>query len=210
MMEKSATSYDNNLRRVFHFLSITITSLIYGLNNWPMEKVTKALCLITLGVILSDLIRLHINILNNLVQKWFGFILRKHEFHSLSGSSWFLLGAIISLSLFPKPISIFGFLCLAVGDPIASYVGISATKGSKIGQKTWHGSVGFILMTWLVGGLWLLRTYSPLTAFCVATIGSIGGAISEKLLTTFDDNFVIPLVASGFALLTLLMIGYQF
>jgi len=203
-MEKSGSSYDNNLRRVFHFLTISVSSLIYGLGPWTWEKTAPVLSIITVSVILMDLIRIHISPLNNLVQRYLSFILRKHEFHTLSGSSWFLLGGIISLALFPKNICVFGFLCLAVGDPLASYVGIAATGGQKIGQKTWYGCWAFFLMTSLVGGLWLLPSYPPHLAFTTAIVGSLGAAITERiLLSTVDDNIAIPLVANGLAMLWL-------
>ena len=101
----------------------------------------------------------------------------------------------------PKVLLVFGFLTLAVGDPIASYVGIASTQGKKLGQKTWAGAGAFFLASSLVGGLWLLQTYSPLIAFTCSACGSFGAAISEKMLNEMDDNLVIPLVASGLAML---------
>lgn len=199
-MEKSGETYNNNLRRVFHFTAISILALVYGLGPWSPQDLASTVSIFTLTVILIDLLRLHIESLNEFVQKHFRFILRKHEFYTISGSSWFLLGAIISLMLYSKILSVFGFLCLAAGDPIASYVGISATQGQKIGQKTWHGTGAFFLATWLVGGLWFLRQYSPALAFGSACCGSLGAAITERVLIEFDDNFMVPLVASGLAM----------
>jgi len=146
-----------------------------------------------------DLLRLHIKILNIFVRKKLSFLLRDHEYHKLSGSSWFLLSVVISLSLFPKSICAFGFLCLAVGDPTASFVGIATTQGQKIGQKTWAGCCAFLLISWLVGGLWLLQNFSPFFAFTAAFIGSTGAALAERTLIEMDDNLAIPLVASGLA-----------
>jgi len=197
--EKIGNTYHNNLRRVFHFITITIFSLIYGLGPWTVEQ---SMTYISIGVILfiiADLLRLHVSFLNNFIQKHLKFILRQHEYHSLSGTSWFLLSALISLSLFPKFICTFGFLCLAVGDPLASYIGIASTQGQKIGQKTWAGCWGFFLVSWLVGGLWLLQTVGPFFAFTAAGIGSLGGAITERVINEIDDNLIIPLAASGLA-----------
>lgn len=197
MEEKSGSTYHNNLRRVFHFVTITTTALIYGLSPWTWEQTMPVLSVIILTFIAADLLRLHINALNNFVQKHLNFILRKHEQHELSGSSWYLLSAMISLSLFPKPIAVLGFLCLAVGDPLASYVGIATTQGQQIGKKTWAGCWAFFLVSWLVGGLWLLPIYGPLLAFSGAAIGSMGAALIERALIEIDDNLIIPLAASG-------------
>lgn len=197
--EKTGSTYNNNLRRVFHFISISIFALIYGLSGWNQEKSMAVISIITIVFICADLTRLHINRFNTFVQNHFKFLLRKHEFHTLSGSSWFFLSALISLSLFAKPICAFGFLCLAAGDPIASFVGIASTQGQKIGKKTWAGCWAFFLISSLVGGLWLLHFFSPFIAFTAAAIGSIGAALIERLLDQIDDNLMIPLVASGLA-----------
>jgi dolichol kinase len=196
---KSGFTYHNNLRRIFHFTTITVFSLIYGLSHWSVETSMKAISLTTIFFICADLTRLHIEKLNTLIQVKLKFLLRKHEYYSLSGTSWFLLGILISLSLFPKPICTLGFLCLAVGDPVASFVGVASSGGQKIGQKTWAGCWAFFLLSWLVGGLWLLQSFPPFFAFTTAAIGSLGAAISEKTITNFDDNLIIPLVASGLA-----------
>jgi dolichol kinase len=196
---KSGSTYHNNLRRVFHFISISTFSLVFGLGHWSIEASMAAISLAVIGFICADLARLHIKVLNDFIQTRFKLLLRKHEFHSLSGTSWFLLGALISLSLFSKPICVFGFLCLAAGDPTASFVGIASTHGQKIGQKTWAGCWAFFLISWLVGGLWLVQSLPPFFAFGVAAIGSLGAAVAERAITQIDDNLIVPLAASGLA-----------
>lgn len=199
-LPKTGSTYNNNIRRVFHFLSISLVSLVYGLGPWVWETTLPVLGIIALSFIGLDLLRLHFSTLNGWVESKFKFLMRKHELHELSGTSWFFLGAVISLALFPKAVSVFGFLCLAAGDPIASYVGISATQGQKIGQKTWAGCWAFFLISWLVGGLWLLQAYPPLLAFSAAAVGGFGAALMERALNNVDDNLVVPLVASGLAM----------
>ena len=198
-ISKSDSTYHNNLRRVFHFLSISVFSLIYGLSHWSLETTMSAISIAVILFISADLTRLQIEKVNTFIQDKLKFLLRKHEYHMLSGSSWFLLSVLISLSLFPKPICVFGFLCLAAGDPVASFVGIASTQGQKIGQKTWAGCWAFFLVSWLVGGLWLLQNFSPFFAFSTAAIGSFGAAVTERAITEVDDNLIIPLVASGLA-----------
>lgn len=198
-INKNDSSYNNNLRRVFHFTSITAISLVYGLCTYPWDVVMPVLSIISMTFIGLEVVRLQVGWLNDFVQKYLKFIMRKHEIHTISGTSWFLLGAMISLSLFLKPVSVFGFLVLAVGDPLASYIGIASTQGQKLGQKTWAGCWGFFLVSWLVGFLWLLHTYSPLLALTGAAIGSFGAAVTERALTDLDDNIAVPLVASGLA-----------
>ena len=204
---KSDSSYNNNIRRVFHFVSITVLSLIYGLSSWTQAEAAPKLAIITSIFIFMDILRLQVDFLNTWVQNRFKFLLRKHELRALSGTSWFLLGALISLALFPKAVSVFGFLVLAIGDPSASFVGIASTNGQKIGQKTWAGCWAFFLISWLVGSLWLLPHYSIFLTFTMACVGSFFAALAEKFLNDLDDNLIIPVVASGASVALLSIFG---
>ena len=69
-------------------------------------------------------------------------MLRTHERESLSGASWSTVAALIIVSLFSKPIAVLSFLYLAIGDPIASYVGIKMRE-RPTKQKSFIGSIGF-------------------------------------------------------------------
>ena len=199
-MENS--SYDNNLRRLFHIVSIGTFSLVYGLSNIAWTALLWPLSIAIVSFICLDFIRIHISYLNWLIQETFEFILRKHEFHTLSGASWFLIAAIISVVLFPKSAAALGFMYLGLGDPIASFVGIRLGN-KKVGQKTWVGSVAFFLICLLAGTLWVLPTTTLNIALIVAGIPAIAAALTERYVKDFDDNFAVPLVAS--TLLTLLM-----
>jgi len=205
--EAAGSTYDNNLRRWFHLITISIFSLVYGLSALAWETVLPVLGTVAVVGISLDLIRVNVSFLNRLVQNSFSFILRKHEFHSLSGTSWFLLAAVLSIAIFPKIVSSIGFLYLALGDPSASYFGIKYGK-KKIGQKTWTGSFAFFIICWFAGTVWLwiaLATFK--IAVIVAGISSLLTAIAEREVSEIDDNLVIPLVASGLIALLLIIIG---
>ena len=208
--EKSATenqksgdsSYNNNMRRWFHLITISLLALVYGLSGVTSQAVLFPLGVVSLFVIGFDLLRLHVSRLNWLVQNSFEFILRKHEFHSLSGTSWLLIAAIICIILFPKTAVTIGFLYLAFGDPTASYVGIKwGRKG--VGNKTWIGSLGFFVICTAVGFPCLLAFTTWRKALIVAAVPALISAIVERNLKEMDDNLAIPITAAG--LLTLLM-----
>lgn len=199
-MDKSDSSYNNNLRRWFHFLTIGSLGLAYGLTPIAWGIILPYLSIVAASVIALDLMRIEIAPLNKFVQEKFKFILRKHEFHSVSGTSWFLISALISVAVFPKMVSALGFLYLAVGDPLAAYVGIR-WGGKQIGQKTWAGCFGFLVSCWIVGTVWLVSQgilFHP--ALAVAGVSALIAAMAESLLHEMDDNLVIPLVSSGIAI----------
>jgi dolichol kinase len=197
------SSYNNNMRRWFHLITISILALVYGLSSLTWQAVLFPLGVTSLFVIGFDLLRLHISHLNWLVQNSFDFILRKHEFHSLSGTSWFLIAAIICIIIFPKIAVTIGFLYLAFGDPTASYVGIK--WGSKgVGNKTWIGSLGFFLVCTAIGFPCILLMTTWKKALIIAVVPALVSAIVERNLREMDDNLAIPITAT--ALLALLMV----
>jgi len=161
------------------------------------------LCITTITFVSLDLIRIHIPVLNRIAQDAFGFILRKHEFNTVSAASWFLFAAIISIILFSKTAAMLGFLYLAVGDPTASYCGIRWGKG-EIGKKTWVGTAGFFIICWIVGVLWMWQFTLFRIAAVIAGISSLGAALAERYIKEIDDNFTVPLISSS--LIALLMI----
>lgn len=190
------SSYNNSLRRWFHLITISLMAAIYGLSSLTSQMVLFPLSVISLVVIGFDLLRLHVPPLNRLVQNSFQFILRKHEFHSLSGTSWLLIAAIICIIIFPKPAVTLGFLYLAFGDPTASYVGIR--WGSKgVGNKTWIGSLGFFLICTLIGFPCLLIFATWKKALMIAAIPAFISAIVERNLEEMDDNLAIPVTTSA-------------
>ena len=111
-----------------------------------------------------------------------------------------MLGAIINISLFPKTIAVLGFLYLAIGDPLASYIGIKYGK-TPMGTKSWVGALAFWFSAWGVGWLWLLQLATWQIAFWAAGISALVTAIAERELVEVDDNLVIPPIASGVAIL---------
>lgn len=201
--DKQDSSYNNSYRRWFHAITISLFGLVYGLSTLTWQSIIYPLTIATMVIIGLDLVRIHSTHLNWLVQKSFSFLLRKHEFHSLSGMSWFLLSAMITIVVFPKISAMLGFLYLAFGDPIASYVGIR-WGGKGIGNKTWVGSFAFFIVCLGIGFPWFLAVTSWKLSLIIAGIPALISAIVERNLHEMDDNLVIPITTS--TLVTFLMI----
>jgi dolichol kinase len=196
------SSYDNNLRRLFHVITISTFAFVYGFSNIVWTSLLWPMSIAVVALVSFDFIRIHIPHLNWLIQETFSFLLRKHEFHTISAASWFLLAAMISVILFPKTAAALGFLYLGIGDPVASFVGIRFGK-KEIGQKTWIGTIGFFLICWLAGSLWLWHLTTFNLALIIAGIPALAASLTERYVKDIDDNFAVPLVASS--LLTILM-----
>jgi len=194
-MEKRGATYNNNIRRIFHMITISALALAYGLAPFTAQQLLPAAGGVTLGFLSLDVLRIHIEPLNEWVQNRLKFILRKHEYYAISGTSWFLISVLLSLALFPKWVSVLGFLYLGLGDPVASYVGIRWGKREP-GQKTWVGCFGFFAICWIAGSLWTLPYLSMKNCLLYSMICAVFAALAETLSSEIDDNLVIPLVAS--------------
>lgn len=195
-MAETHSSYNNSTRRWFHLISISLLALIYGLSSITWHAILPVLSAIALGFISFDLLRIHVPFLNYLVQESFSFLLRKHEFHTISGTSWFLIAALISITAFPKIAVVLGFMYLAVGDPAASYFGIKYGK-TPVGTKSLVGTCAFFFLCWAIGTLWLWVAILPFSlATIVAAVSALVSALAEREVSEMDDNLVIPLVAS--------------
>ena len=121
-------------------------------------------------------------------------VFRKAEAHRVLGSTWFAVGALLSLLVFGRDIGGTAVLFLAWGDPVAEVVG---GRWGPVGQgKTVVGSLGCLaacLVAGLVGvGLGGLSPWAVLLGAVVATL-------VERWSPPPNDNVWMP-VASGFAI----------
>ena len=189
-------------RKVFHVLGIGTVAVAYALT--PVEPFTAAAIMSVFGAlfILLDASRFFIPALNNKVKRDFGPLMRDYELDGLSGSSWFLVSAVISLALFPKTAAALGILCLAVGDPFASFVGVKWGRTKLPGNKSLEGSLALVGICTVAGTILLVGTagVAPLSALGLAFATAVAAAFAEALpIKKVDDNFVVPLLAGGAA-----------
>ena len=122
--------------------------------------------------------------------------LREHEKYGLIGSSYFVLGAVASIILFPKPVAIASLYVLIICDAAAGIVG-SGWGRTRIFGKTLEGSLAFF-----VSGM-IVIAFTMGDNLLWGTLAVIGGALVELIPTGLDDNFTIPLLAGA-----IMAIGY--
>ncbi|HBP17701.1 MAG TPA: hypothetical protein DEA08_07905, partial [Planctomycetes bacterium] len=129
----------------------------------------------------------------------------------ISGSSWFFFSGLIVIALFSKEAAALGMLYLAIGDPIASAVGVKFGRIKLPGGKSLEGSLALTLICCVAGSLLLgLRFgYTPVAAFGVATLTAVAAAFAEwlPLNKKMDDNFTVPLISSAAAAGAMLLAG---
>ena len=114
--------------------------------------------------------------------------------HFIAAPVFLAIGVISALILFPKAIAYSSIAIVAIGDPVAAYVGRRFGRGHD--GKTWAGFAAGTLAAFTP----TLLLVSPF----VGAIGSIAGMILE-LSGVLQDNLTIPL-GSGVAMLAATMV----
>ena len=111
------------LRRLFHASGGLLCAGLYGysiLSQTQMLIGTAAL----LGVAIAlDLVRLRSRRANLMFFQTFSSLASPREEGRLASSTWYLVGILAAIALYPLTAAIAGILILALGDPSASYVG---------------------------------------------------------------------------------------
>ena len=186
-MHNSISLQKEILRKLIHFGSgfIPILVIFFG-----KETVLPILVIFTILFISVDFLKSKINWMIKLYKYFFQSISRKNELYKLTGASWFLLGDVIVLIIFPENIAIFSMLLLSVSDTFAAIVGKIFGK-TKIFLKSLEGTFAFFLSGLIISMFFQdlplsIRLFTVLTA-----------TIVEIYSTKINDNLTIP-IASAF------------
>lgn len=132
-----------------------------------------------------------------LMMRLVGGLLRQHEKQAehfrLTGASWVLIAATLTMFVFPTAIAVTAFTILIVSDTFAALVGRRYGK-RKFLDKSFVGAVTFVVTgIGVVFFFWALYDL-PLTFVLCGAIGSIVGGITEagSISLKVDDNISVP------------------
>lgn len=191
-------------RKVWHLCMGMLIVFVYVFSNMSVGS-----AILILGSVLGlDLIvetaRLRIPSFNDQVLRYWGPFMRSCEVNKVSGVPYYILASLLALSIFPKPVGVLSVLFLAIGDPIASLVGILYGKNSpRIAEgKSLIGTLAGIAACTLTT-LIFLKAYpvavSDSAWIGLSLIGGLAGGTAELAPFDMDDNFTIPMI-SGFVM----------
>lgn len=147
--------------------------------------------------------------LNRFALRFFGPFMREHERDQLAGTTYLLLGTLILLWFFPRPIVALTLIFLAVADPLASYVGIRYGKDKLIGPKSLQGSMAAFFACTLIASIYFLATgLMTERLLMVSLLCGLSGAVSELLpIKKLDDNLTFPVVNASLMWLIFSLFG---
>ncbi|MDR6222773.1 diacylglycerol/polyprenol kinase family protein [Methanococcoides alaskense] len=168
-------------RKSIHVVSLSIVLIYYYLGK---ELTLNFLTLVLCFVLLIDFFRVEKGVKVPIVWKLY----RSKEKDKLCGTSYFLIGSIIAISVFSKEVASAAILMTTFGDSAAALVGISYGKRwiKGLPNRAWEGVFSEFFVNLVIGYFFLSNLIVALTMALAATI-------IETLIYKLDDNLIIPL-----------------
>ncbi len=195
------------LRKGIHLISLCIPISYFYFNKDLLLFILGPLTLFSLIV---DLLSKEHSEVKKFINKFFGKMLRPHETQRgliLTGATWVLISAFLSILIFPKLIAVTCLSILVVSDISSAIIGRKFGK-TKFLNKSFEGTLAFIisaLIMVVIIGILFSASYS---FFISGIIASIIGAFVEVYSGTckIDDNLSIPFSVG----ITLWLLGLYF
>lgn len=145
---------------------------------------------------------------NALLMKAFAPVAHEHETYKVNSATWYATALILLASTNQMLWGIAGLAVLAIGDPVAGFIGRRWGRTRLVHGRTLEGTVAFFASATVVTAtlFMVLHQVAPVTAFALAGAAGLFGAIAELVSLRVDDNFSIPLsAAAGVAVMQLLI-----
>jgi dolichol kinase len=177
-------------RKLIHLFNLAIP---FGyLYIFPEKWVfVKLLSILMVFFIIFDILRHKVTWVKSLFSLFIDSMLRSHEQEGkLTGATWVMIGAVISIILFSKPVAIIALIFMSLGDTAAGLIGQRYGK-HKIWNKSWEGFFGGLFVCIIIG-----MNYS-LLPMTISLSGAVAAMVMEIVPIPLDDNFKIPLGAGA-------------
>lgn len=188
---KSENKYQlKHYRKLLHILS-GIIAIAYYFFSVKEHIFIYLLYIIIIGILLLDILRMTIPIINDFVFKYLHHFFINREREKINSAAYYFIGVLFCVYFFPVEVAVSSILFLSLGDSTASFVGTHWGKHKFIKEKTLEGSTGCLIMCFLIAMIFL-----PLQ---ISLIGAIVATSSEVLPWNLDDNLTVP-VFSGIAM----------
>ncbi len=183
-------------RKAWHISTVCLMAFVYTHVSWWVS----ISLLLVLGVLFIplDILRQTRPKLNETLVPMFKVVIRENEVHHMAGTTFLLIGVFIVVLIFPPPVTTLTLLFLAIGDPIASFVGILYGKDKIVRSKSLQGTVAALVVCFLISVLYF-SSQNMVTGrlLLVSLLTGLAGAISELIpLWRLDDNLTFPLLSA--------------
>lgn len=202
----------NHRRALFHVSSGALAIAILWLVPAPAWTIAIALPL-ALGAWTLEAMRRTRPRMNAALMRFFAPIAHPHEYRRVNSATWYLTAlALLSFTSSPLPCAI-GLAALAVGDPVAGWVGRRYGRVRLVHGRSLEGTLAFVGAATLAA-VPVALAFAPslpwASALVLAGSGAVAGAVAELVSLRVDDNLSIPLTGSAAAAVAALALGIPF
>lgn len=180
-------------RRLFHALTGVLVSSALVMVDLPRTAKLGMVGAVLAGLVVMDAMRLSSTRANALFFTVFRHLASPREATGPASSTWYALGILLAVALFPLGSAVSGILVLALADPAASYVGRRWGRRPFLGASL-EGTALFAVVAFAI----LALRHDLVTA----AVGAVATAAVERLSWPLDDNLTVPV--AGAAVITLL------
>ena len=178
-------------RKLLHIGSGAI-ALGYYLTS--RETALAVLALMAAPMLAAEAVRLTTSRGAQIYNRYFGSMTRPAESRTLTGASYLLAGAILTVMLFPSIIAIPALLFMSWGDSAAALVGQKYGRLHWVRGKTVEGSLACLAVCLLIVAPTGLTVQVKIAGAVAATVAELA---PWGLL---NDNLAIPLLSGGIML----------
>lgn len=195
MSNKSNITYKQELlRKSIHLMSLSIPISYIFLSK---ETMLYIFIPFAIAITLFDILSQKVEIVNKLLLKFFGKMLRPHEIKgegAFNGATWVIISAAVCVAIFPKLIMITGFTILIISDLFAALIGRKFGKRALF-DKSWEGTLSFIISAIVIVFIYYTIFALPNSYLFAGIVAAIVGGFVEAVskVAKIDDNLSIPI-----------------
>ena len=199
-------SFRKELARKFvHFLSISVLFVYFIIADLFSRQLALLILVFVLVVFLEiEYIRIEIGNRIPLLNKILNYYRREKEREKLGGDVFFLIGAIVVLSVFDLRIAMAAILMTIFGDLAAALIGSRFGKHylSFLKNRAWEGIIAEFFVDLIAGAVvfFVISGFSVYTfqPWSIILVMSLVATFVETIIYKMDDNLLIPVFA-GFS-----------
>jgi len=143
---------------------------------------------ITILVVTGEILRFQLPYFNERIFKYCRLILKEREKGKISGTTYFLIGALLTILFFEKGIAITALTFSVVGDAISAITGVLI---GKVKGKSLEGSVACFILCLITG---IILSYANLGINIKLSFwGALAATVGEALPLGINDNLTMPI-----------------
>lgn len=181
-------------RKLIHLSSLWMCGVMYSLDRSTALFIFAGLAIL---VFIGEILRRQDTATARFLNRCFGNMLRGKEREKKlrpSGAFYMLVGAFLTVLLFPRMVAVTGFAMMLTGDTAAALIGRRFGR-VKIFDKSLEGTLAFIVTAFAAALVIYFLVPTGAGYLKIAAAGAVAGGITELLTKKLhlDDNLSVPL-----------------